>query len=188
MPELYHLESFRQYEQLHFYTLRQEEEDGSLARESLAENFFRRMQARSDLAWEFSIFKRLIRNLGNNCRSALAANLLHHEDSAKALPPNYPLRWLGGHSDEEDSAEQDSTLPGPGDIMFRLYCYPASDQTIILFNGDWKTARTPQQCPNVAPHFWFARAAGTELTRMRQRREWYDAGPLLLPDTITLWL
>ena len=185
MPELYHLESFRQYAQLHFYTLRREEEDGSLAVESMAENFLRRMQARKDLAWEFSIFLRLLRNLGNNCRSALAENLLHHEDSAKALPPNQPLRWLGGADGTNGPA---GAPPGPGDLMFRLYCYPASDQTIILFNGDWKTARTAQECPNVRPHFWFARRAGTELTHMRQRREWHARGPLLLPDDVTLWL
>lgn len=39
---------------------------------------------------------------------------------------------------------------------WRLYCLRLSDNIVILFNGDIKTARTAQQCPRVAPFFYQA--------------------------------
>ncbi len=181
MSDIYHLESFRQYEQLHYYTLRRELEDGSLAARSLAEDFFWRMQRENSHPWHWSVFKQLIRNLGRDCRSALAENLLHHEDAAKALPPHKVARWLG-----QPDTEEDEPAPEAGDNMYRLYCYPASEKIIILFNGDWKTAYKVRDCPQVRPHFLFAQRAAAALDEWP--REWSASGQTLLPPDLTLWL
>lgn len=180
MPSLYHLESFRQYEQLHYYTLRQEMDDESLASHSLVEDFFRRMQLANAHPWHWQVFLKLVRNLGRDCRSALAHNLLRHEDAAKALPPQQAARWLG-----QADRDKPNIAAEPGDNRYRLYCYPVSDQIIILFNGDWKTANTVQDCPQVLPHFRFAQRAATALNALP--REWQAKGQLLLPTDLTLW-
>lgn len=38
----------------------------------------------------------------------------------------------------------------------RLYCLRANESVVFLFNGDIKTKRTAQECPNVRPHFKLA--------------------------------
>jgi len=38
----------------------------------------------------------------------------------------------------------------------RLYCLRANDSVVFLFNGDIKTAETPQECENVRAHFKMA--------------------------------
>ncbi|WP_424001207.1 hypothetical protein [Maribacter sp. IgM3_T14_3] len=35
----------------------------------------------------------------------------------------------------------------------RLYCYRLNEHVVILFSGAIKTAKYPQDCPNVGPHF-----------------------------------
>lgn len=180
MPDIYHLESFARYEQLHYYTLRLELDDGSLARYSLAEDFFRRMQQANVHPWHWNVFKRLMRDLGRDCRSALADNLLRREDDAKALPPYHPLRWLGQPDDDADDPPLEE-----GDNMYRLYCYPANEQIIILFNGDWKTAYKVRDCPQVRPHFQFAQRAAAALDAWP--REWTASGSQITPSDLTLY-
>lgn len=38
----------------------------------------------------------------------------------------------------------------------RLYCLRANESVVFLFNGDIKTQRKAQECPNVKPHFKLA--------------------------------
>lgn len=38
----------------------------------------------------------------------------------------------------------------------RLYCLRANESVVFLFNGDIKTDRKAQNCPNVKPHFKLA--------------------------------
>lgn len=38
----------------------------------------------------------------------------------------------------------------------RLYCLRANQHVVILFGGDIKTTKYPQDCPNVKPHFKLA--------------------------------
>ncbi len=38
----------------------------------------------------------------------------------------------------------------------RLYCLRANPHVVILFGGDLKTTKHPQDCPNVKPHFKLA--------------------------------
>ncbi len=38
----------------------------------------------------------------------------------------------------------------------RLYCFRANENVVFLFNGDIKTARYAQDCPNVKNHFILA--------------------------------
>ena len=43
----------------------------------------------------------------------------------------------------------------------RLYCFRANENVVFLFNGDIKTTKKAQNCPNVGPHFKLA----NQLTR-----------------------
>jgi hypothetical protein len=37
-----------------------------------------------------------------------------------------------------------------------LYCLRANEHVVFLFNGDIKTQKYPQECPNVKEHFKLA--------------------------------
>lgn len=49
----------------------------------------------------------------------------------------------------------DQTLieSNPGDFGIRLYCGLLRPDLVLLLNGDIKTKRNPDECPNVGPHF-----------------------------------
>jgi hypothetical protein len=44
----------------------------------------------------------------------------------------------------------------PNDYGLRLYCYWATEQVVILFNGARKTQKKAQHCPNCKEHFEMA--------------------------------
>ena len=46
--------------------------------------------------------------------------------------------------------------PDNNDFGLRLYCLRLSESVVILFNGDRKTAKKAQDCPNCAKYFGFA--------------------------------
>lgn len=182
MPTLYRIISYLRRARIHYYTLHEVLDTEELAPESTANNFFRRMRQRPELQVELRIFAKVLEAFGDRCTQATRENLLHHEDSAKALPPYSPFRWLSSADDEDNEPSE----PFSDDIMLRLYCYPISERIILLFNGDYKTAGKAQDCPNVSSHFWFARRAATEM--LVQRRDWSTRGDELLPEDLTLWV
>lgn len=67
---------------------------------------------------------------------------------ARALPPI-------GKDREPKYIEYNEETGGkhtkPNDL--RLYCFRANESVVFLFDGDIKTAATPQECSNVKPHF-----------------------------------
>ncbi len=79
-----------------------------------------------------------------------------HEGNADALPNNVPLEII-------DANEADFGL--------RLYCIRISDDIVILLNGDIKTARDPNDCPNVGGHFKRARKIARLLDQARADNE-----------------
>lgn len=48
----------------------------------------------------------------------------------------------------------------------RLYCFRASRDVVILFNGGIKTSRNPLDCVNVKSHFQFAVSVSEELDQL----------------------
>lgn len=178
MPTLYRIVSYLRRARIHYYTLHEVLDTEELAPESMANNFFRRMRQRPELKQELAIFAKVLQAFGDRCTSATREGLLHREDTAKALPPYSPFSWLGLADDEDE--------PLTDDIMLRLYCYPISERIILLFNGDYKTAQKVLDCPNVRPHFWFARAAAD--TMRKERSDWLTRGDELLPADYEVWL
>lgn len=47
----------------------------------------------------------------------------------------------------------------------RLYCYVVSEHILILFNGDLKTKKANQDCPNCSPHFALAKKLSSAIER-----------------------
>lgn len=66
-----------------------------------------------------------------------------HEMAAEALPP--PLGKGRQPTYIEDGQNAVNNL--------RLYCHRLNDRVVVLFDGDIKTADTPQECPQVKSHF-----------------------------------
>ena len=53
----------------------------------------------------------------------------------------------------------------------RLYCHRLNESVVILFSGSLKTAETPQQCPNVKPHFELANKLTLPIDNALKERE-----------------
>ncbi|WP_282160923.1 hypothetical protein [Ulvibacterium marinum] len=68
-----------------------------------------------------------------------------HQGEAMGLPPNQ----IGK---EPVYTEDGETVPN----NLRLYCHRLNENVVILFSGAIKTAKTPQECPNVKKHFELA--------------------------------
>jgi hypothetical protein len=94
----------------------------------------------------------------------------HEKDKRQAAEINRFIKQIGKHYGAQDRyfkreghAER---LPPPThhfidsdgetDFGLRLYCIRISDELVILLNGDRKTTKRVQDCPNCKPHFDFA--------------------------------
>lgn len=55
---------------------------------------------------------------------------------------------------------------GRGESRLRLYCIRISKSVCVLLNGDVKTARTAQECPQVGHHFHFAISVANSIQQM----------------------
>lgn len=66
----------------------------------------------------------------------------------RALPPKGKNR-KPDYVEYDEVTGEESTRPND----LRLYCFRANESVVFLFDGDIKTAATPQECSNVKPHF-----------------------------------
>ena len=80
----------------------------------------------------------------------------------------------------EGKGGETSALPPPkGEMVarnidagyLRLYCLVANEHVVILFNGDVKTAATPQECPNLRSHFLNANAFAKKIDQCFRNKE-----------------
>lgn len=95
---------------------------------------------------ELNEIARFIQQIGDNW----GAHEKHfkHERAAERLPPPYHF------IETEDSS----------DYGLRLYCIRLCNEIVILLNGDRKTDRYPDRCPNCAKHFNLANTLAKKIT------------------------
>ena len=137
-PTRFYLEHYKTLQnQLQLYTVRQEGHGASFA-----QDFYSRMRlqatANPDLSNQLKLFASNLDRIAQRNVSLLALDCLRDESKAHALP-------------SEASYLRFFKLPRA--IKLRLYCFPASSRTLILFNGDVKSTKYPQDCPQVGSHF-----------------------------------
>ncbi|RKE92334.1 hypothetical protein [Ichthyenterobacterium magnum] len=73
----------------------------------------------------------------------------------------------------------------------RLYCHRLNDNVVILFSGGLKTADTPQECPNVKPHFKLANKLTVIIDEAFKNKDifWVDEfNDIDYSDDLTLYL
>ncbi|SHG16354.1 hypothetical protein SAMN05444483_105185 [Salegentibacter echinorum] len=60
--------------------------------------------------------------------------------------------------------------------MLRLYTFRLNENVVFLFNGDLKTSRYAQDCPNVSPHFHLANKLTAAIQDALEEKEirWID--------------
>jgi len=154
-PTRFYIKHFRTLANgLQLYTVQQEGHGASYAAD-----FYSRMnqQAASDsrLAKQLRLFDSNLDRIALRNVSLLTLDCLRDEGKAHALP---------------SEAEYLRYFKLPRNITLRLYCYPASSRTLILFNGDVKTTKYPKDCPQVGPHF--RRAIRLARTLEEVQAEW----------------
>ncbi len=93
--------------------------------------FLNRTAKNEEIAEDLQLLKDWLKLIGD--KYGAQEQYFRHEQAANALPP--PFRFT----------ETKSNL--------RLYCMRVSENAVILFSGDVKTAATAQKCPNVKPYF-----------------------------------
>lgn len=109
--------------------------------ESLFEDFQKRMGSSQGkklthiLAW--------LKEIGNN-RGAQIEDF-RPENRANALPPK---------GKDRKPVYIEKGKKSPNDL--RLYCFYANKYVVFLFNGDIKTTKKAQDCPQVGPHYKMA--------------------------------
>ncbi len=66
----------------------------------------------------------------------------------------------------------------------RLYCLRANENVVFLFNGDLKTAKKAQDCPNVKPHFLLANQLTKAIDEALKNKEitWNEDATLINYD------
>ena len=112
-----------------FYTIDFEERDS-------AEffDFLNRMNDDIEKKKDLETILASIKAIGN--KLGAKKKLFKHERKGEALPTFY---------EEKDNFS--------GDYGVRLYCIVLSEQIVILLNGDKKTQKDPEKCPNVRKYF-----------------------------------
>jgi hypothetical protein len=124
---------FADYEVIGYYTIQSEEKPTSEA-----DDFFIRMESIKEIEDELQQFVYWMVLVGNEM--GVTERTFRHEGLCRALPPVHNLT--------HDA------------INLRLYCHIISNNVVILFNGDRKTAGAikAQDCPRIRPHH--SRATG----------------------------
>jgi hypothetical protein len=95
---------------------------------------------------ELNEITRFIQQIGDNWGAQ--EKHFKHERAAERLPPPYYF------IETEDSS----------DYGLRLYCIRLCNEIVILLNGDRKTDRYPDRCPNCAKHFKLANTLAKKIT------------------------
>jgi hypothetical protein len=150
------IEAFRRMDAVTYYTVRLEAADEE-ERLSETDDFFERFGTEDNEHGEaFDQIFDLLLAIGE--RGAYE-RYFRFEARALALP-GYRQAVC---SLLEDDEEYPSNL--------RLYCILLSESVVVLCNGGIKTARTPQECPNVAGHFRLANSVAKHLDEMRRSGE-----------------
>lgn len=88
-----------------------------------------------------------------------------NQGEAMGLPPNQVAK-------EPVYTEDGEITPN----NLRLYCHRLNDSVVILLSGALKTANTPQECPNVKPHFELANKLTVSIDNAFKEKEiiWID--------------
>lgn len=137
-----------------YYTVRLEAADDAEERPSETDDFFERFG--TDDSEHGEAFEQLFDLLEAIGARGAYERFFRFEERAWALPgKRSSVGFL-----LENEGEQPSNL--------RLYCILLSDSVVVLCNGGVKTARTPQECPNVAGHFRLANTVAKHLEEMRR--------------------
>lgn len=120
-------------------------------------DFLRRMDEVPGLEEELGNLILWIEEIGDNY-GADRERFFRHEakgGEVSALPPS--RRQMEFH---EIIVEQ-----------LRLYCFIANEHVVFLFNGGIKTAETPQECPNLKPHFLKANIIARKIDKCFQSKD-----------------
>lgn len=142
MKQYVSLRLFKAFKKVNFYTFVIEDHDNSEI-----DKFFNKVEAMTQLESEVNSLVSWIIEIGEN-RGAIY-DLFRFEEEASALPPKTKFAT--------------QALP-VGNL--RLYCVWLSETVVVLANGGLKTAQTIQNCPDLWPHFTFAKKMGKQLTKL----------------------
>lgn len=123
------IQEFQRFKKVTYYTV--QIEDHELTE---TDKFLEAMEKEKEYQEEFSNLIDWLSEIGD--KRGARDHLFRHEGIAVALPPDRKYQ-----SDELEVKE------------IRLYCHRVTPEVVILFNGGIKTARYPQDCPNVNTHF-----------------------------------
>lgn len=165
MNGIVRLKHIEDYNKVCYYSVCINQESESINNsESLFESFIREQENTENeklnhiLAW--------IKEIGNQygAKESFFRNE-QNQGEALGLPPNKIRRKPVYTEDGELS---------PNNL--RLYCHRLNDNVVILFSGGLKTADTPQECPNVKPHFELANKLTVLIDEAFKNREliWVD--------------
>ncbi|MFC5270986.1 hypothetical protein [Adhaeribacter terreus] len=98
------------------------------------------------------------------------------------------LQTIGGKRGAEERyfrpKKNARALPQIKGAKLRLYCIRVSNDIVILGNGDIKTARTDQECPNVGPIFEFMNKLEAAFTNKVREKEIIVGNKNLIGDLI----
>jgi hypothetical protein len=136
------LRLFKTFKKVAFYTFVIEDQD-----DSETDKFFNKVEPMTQLEAEVNALVSWIIEIGEN-RGAIY-DFFRFEEEASALPPKAKFAT--------------QTLP-VGNL--RLYCVWLSEAVVVLANGGLKTAQTVQECPDLWPHFTFAKKMAKQLTNL----------------------
>lgn len=147
------IEELDEYSEVCFYSVKIENEVDDEPELSEFEKFIEKFQNIEDEAIkeEYYDILAIIEHIGED---SVHMKYFRSEGPAFALPPSAHTRV------KELIIKVDSTL--------RLYCVIVDESNVILCNGDVKTTDRAQDCPNVKPHFEFARKLANKINKERR--------------------
>lgn len=105
---------------------------------------------------EKSLFQDFISRMKNNPTNDYF-QLIHHLTELGQIYGAKPERFR--FENDAHAVPKFKTLK-----TLRLYCLRISDEIVILFNGDYKTAKKVQECPKTYPHFLLANTLSKKIS------------------------
>ena len=152
MKNIVIIEKLDEYSEVYFYSVKVETEEYDEPELNEFEKFIEKFQNIEDetIKEEYNDILAIIKHIGKHSADM---KYFRAEGPAFALPPSARTKI------KEVTIQAYSKL--------RLYCILVSESNVILCNGGVKTTDRAQDCPNVKPHFEFARKLANKINKER---------------------